>query len=57
MQVLRSTGLFSTIEIEEKLFDDMKKLWCLTQIMFDLEAAIVKQNIIWTKSMAQLKFN
>ncbi len=57
VQVLCSTGLCSTIEIEEKLFDEMKKLWCSTQIMFDVEAAIVKQNIIWTKSMAQIKFN
>ncbi len=57
MQVLRSTGLCSTIEIKEKLFDDVKKLWCSTQIMFDVEAAIVEQNIIWTKSMAQIKFD
>jgi hypothetical protein len=43
--------------MEEKLFDNMKKLWCSTQIMFDVEAAIVKQNIIRTKSMAQIKFD
>ncbi len=35
----------------------MKKLWCLTQIMFDVEAAIVEQNIIQTKSMAKIKFD
>ena len=57
MQVLRSTGLCLTIEIKEKLFDDMKKLWCLTQIMFDVETAIVEQNIIRTKPMAQIKFD
>jgi hypothetical protein len=49
VQVLRLTGLCSTIEIKDKLFDEMKK--------FDVEAAIVEQNIIQTKSMAQIKFD
>jgi hypothetical protein len=31
-QVLRSTGFSLTIQIEEKLFDDLQKLWCSTQI-------------------------
>jgi hypothetical protein len=43
--------------MEEKLFDNMKKLWCSTQIMFDVEATIVEQNIIQTKSMTQIKFD
>jgi hypothetical protein len=42
VQVLRLTGLCLTIEIEEKLFDDLQKLRCLTQILFNVEAAIVK---------------
>ncbi len=41
-QVLRSTGLCSTIQIKEKLFDDLQKLWCSTRIKFEVEAAIVE---------------
>ena len=32
VQVLRSTGVCSTIGIEEKLFDDLQKLQCSTRI-------------------------
>ncbi len=47
-----STQLILTIEIEEVLFDNYKKLGCLNRIKFDKIRPTngVKQNIIHTKS-------
>jgi|688.fasta_scaffold1261923_1 hypothetical protein len=39
------------------LFDNYRKLECLTWIMFDVEAAIVEHKINRTKSMAQIMFD
>ncbi len=32
VQVVHSTWLCSTIEIDEKMFDDLRKMWCSTRI-------------------------
>ncbi len=50
VQVLRSTGLCSTIEIEEKLFDDYRKLRCSTQIMFDVKQQLSNIKLIEVNS-------
>jgi len=39
------------------LFDNYRKLECLTWIMFNVEAAIVEHKINRTKSMAQIMFD
>jgi hypothetical protein len=51
VQVLRSTGHCSTIEIEEKLFDDYRKLQCLTQIMFNLKQQLSNIQLIEVKKI------
>jgi hypothetical protein len=51
VQVLRSTGLCSTIEIEEKLFDYYRKLRCPTQIMFDLKQQLSNIKLIEVKKI------
>ncbi len=42
VQVVCPTGLCSTIQIEEKLFDKYRKLGYSTRTMFNVEAAIVE---------------
>ncbi len=41
-----STGLCSTIQIKEKLFDNLQNLGCSTRIMFDGRLTIVEQKLI-----------
>jgi hypothetical protein len=48
-QVVRSTGLCSTSQIKQLLFDDYRKLGCLNQIMFD-----VKQQLSNIKELSNI---
>jgi hypothetical protein len=43
--------------MEELLFNDNRKLGCLTCKMFNVEAAIVEKKINQAKSMAQVVFD
>ncbi len=38
-----STGLCSTIQIEQNMFDDPQKLGCSTRIMFDVDVDVEQQ--------------
>ncbi len=50
VQVLRLTGLCSTIQTGEKLFDDLQKLQCSIRIMFDKKLTIIEHKINQTES-------
>ena len=41
-----STGLCSTIQIEQVMFDDPQKLGCSTRIMFDVEQQLSNKTLI-----------
>ncbi len=41
-----STGVCSTIQIEQVMFDDPQKLGCSTRIMFDVEQQLSNKTLI-----------
>jgi hypothetical protein len=48
------TGVCSSIQVEQVLFDDPQKLGCLTQIKFDVEQQLSNKTLIEHNSCPRL---